>query len=96
MRVFNLATVRDYAGRHPDAAAGLMAWYRIACAARWHRFQDARASDPAVSAVGDRLVFNVNGNRHRVVVRVDWACGFLFIRFIGTHAEYDRINVLEV
>ena len=96
MRIFSRPTILAAQARFPDAAGGINVWYRIATRARWDSFQAVRQPDSSVSLVGDRLVFNVQGNRLRLIARVDWACGFLFIRFIGTHAEYDRITVAEV
>jgi mRNA interferase HigB len=96
MKVFNYRTIRDYADKHPQAAGGLEAWYAIASAALWHTPHAVKHSDPTVSLVGDRLVFNIQGNAFRLIARVDWQRQWLFIRFIGTHAAYDRINVLEV
>ena len=97
MRVFSKGTLRDFWERHPDAQAALDEWYRIARRARWTNPAQIRAHYADASFIaGDRVVFNIKGNRYRLVVRVDYPNGRVYIRFIGTHARYDRINALEV
>lgn len=56
-----------------------------------------RANHRSASFVGsDRVVFRIKGNKYRLVVRVDYRHGFVYVRFVGTHAQYDRINAKEV
>ena len=97
MRVFSKGTLRDFWERHSDAQAGLDEWYRIARRARWTSPAAIRARYADASFVGNnRVVFNIRGNRYRLVARVDYLSGRVYIRFIGTHAQYDRINAAEV
>jgi len=96
VRIFNRSTVQAFAADHRLGKEAVWRWHRLASGARWTCFQDVRLVDPTVSMVGDRLIFNLNGNRFRLIARVDWSAGFLFIRFIGTHADYNRINAQEI
>ena len=96
MQIFSWSTLRAYADSHAAARSGLERWHHLASKAAWTTPAEVRASDPAVSFVGDRLVFNIQGNAYRLVVRVDWQRQWLFVRFVGTHAEYDRIQVEEI
>ncbi len=72
----------------------LKAWYYEAKQAQWHAPTDVKAQYPKASIVGNnRVVFNISGNRYRLVVEFHYASGIGYIRFIGTHAEYDKIDV---
>ena len=97
MRVFSKGTLRDFWERHRDAQSALDEWYRVTRRAAWRRPADIRARYADASFVGsDRVVFNIKGNAYRLVVRVNYQWGEVYIRFIGTHARYDRINAAEV
>ena len=76
-----------------DAEVALERWYEVAEAAQWNTFADIRADFGSVDSVGNQhYVFNIWGNRYRLVVVVKFVMGYVFIRFVGTHEEYDRIN----
>ena len=97
MRVFSKGTLRDFWLRHPDAAAGLDGWYRETLRARWRRPAEVIARYSNASIVGsDRVVFRIRGGAYRLVVSVDYQYQQVYIRFVGTHAQYDRINAAEV
>lgn len=88
----------EFATKHPGAAGALDAWYREAKAARWASPDDMKLRFPRASVIhATRVVFDIGGNKVRLVVKVRWATarskGKLFVRFVGTHAEYDRIDV---
>ena len=70
----------------------MRAWFRVADQANWEKFADVRRDFPRADAVGDRIVFDVGGNRYRLVVRIDYVRKGVLIRWVGTHAEYDRGN----
>jgi mRNA interferase HigB len=83
--------------KHRDAEHPLRAWYKEAEAARWTGPEDLRVMYPAASIVGDeRVVFNIRGNNYRLVVAINYSAGIVFIKFFGTHAEYDKIDVRKV
>lgn len=89
--------MREYWERHPDAEEPLLAWYREVAQADWETPTDLKAKYRSASIVGDnRAVFNIKGNDYRLVVRINYPCRIVYVRFVGTHAEYDAVNVEEV
>jgi len=86
-------TLSAFAEKHSLAAAPLNNWYNIAKAADWDKLADIKKVFNSVDYVGnDRYVFNIKGNDYRLVVMIFFDKRTLFIRFIGTHSEYDKIN----
>ena len=97
MRILTYKTLREFWQRHPDAERPLRDWHREAKRADWDSPAAVRASYPSASIVaGNRAVFDIKGNTYRLVVQIDYPYRKVYIRFIGSHAEYDRINVAEV
>ena len=93
MRIIAKRTLRSYWEHRPDAEQALKSWYAIASKADWSTPQDVKATYANASIVaGDRVVFNIGGNRHRLIVRFDYARRIGFVRFVGTHREYDRVD----
>ena len=83
--------------KHPDAEEPLRAWYSVARRAQWRTPVDIRADYGNASFVGNnRVVFNIKGNDYRLIVLAEYGKGKLFIRFVGTHTEYDRIDVSTI
>ncbi len=75
----------------------LVAWFREAEVAEWRSPADIKRHYATASFVGDdRVVFNIGGNKYRLVVAVRYELGIVFIRFVGTHAQYDRIDARKV
>ena len=71
----------------------LQRWYDIALQAQWHNLSEIREDFPATNSVGNQhYVFNIRGNNYRLVVVIKFTIGSIFIRFIGTHSEYDKID----
>ena len=80
-----------------DSEQPLRAWFAEAKKARWRTPQHVRAQYRSASVVGNgRVVFNIGGNKYRLVVAVRYDIGVLFVRFIGTHQQYDQIKAEEV
>lgn len=97
MRVLTKKALRLFWGRFPDARDALMAWHAEAEGASWMTSTDIKRRYASASIVaGNRVVFNICGNKYRLVAQIHYNTGFLFVRFIGTHAEYGRIDVTEV
>ena len=97
MRIFSRGTVRGYWEQHPDSKEALDVWYRKVSRETWSDPVTVRELWPRSSIVGsNRVVFRMKGNNYRLVVEVNYKQGLVYIRFIGTHAEYDRINAEEV
>ncbi len=97
MRVISKKTLIAFWQKHPAAEQPLKAWYDEACKATWETPQQIKNQYRNASIVGhNRVVFNIKGNDFRLVVAVAYAMGALFIKFVGTHADYDRIDVTTV
>ncbi|MGH7283685.1 MAG: type II toxin-antitoxin system HigB family toxin [Polyangiaceae bacterium] len=105
MRLFNRATLRDFWRRHADAQQPLRAWFAEVERAAWTGPAEVRSRHRSADFIGsDRIVFNIGGNKYRLVVTARYAkpsskpplAGMVFIRFLGTHAEYDRIDAARI
>jgi mRNA interferase HigB len=82
---------------YADARGPLHSWYEEALRAKWRRPQDIKDQFASASiCVNNRVVFNVGGSKYRLVVEVQYQAGIVWVKFIGTHAQYDRINVETV
>ncbi len=92
MRTISWATLRNFGATHEDALVPLRNWYRIAERADWSCFADVRADFPSADQLGERLIFNIKGNHYRLVVAVDYPDRVILVKWVGTHAEYDRID----
>lgn len=80
-----------------DARVSLERWYHIVLEAQWRNLGEMKADFPSVDYVGNqRYVFNIRGNKYRLVVVVKFVMGYVFIRFIGTHSEYDKIDCSSI
>ena len=97
MRIIARPTLIAFGERFPDAKAQLDAWWAEAKRAQWKTPADIKAKYRSASILkGGRVVFNICGNKYRLIVRFDYERGFGFVRFLGTHKEYDQINAEEV
>ena len=80
-----------------DARAALERWYSVAGKAQWKNLADLKEDFPATDYVGNqRYVFNIKGNKYRLVVVVKFTISHVFIRFVGTHGEYEKIDVKTI
>ncbi len=97
MRIVALKTLREFWARHPDAEQTLRAWHDEVSRAQWSTPADVKAQFGHASILkGRRVVFNIKGNDYRLVAALAYHTGLVFIKFVGTHAEYDRINAETV
>ncbi len=97
MRIIAKSSLRNFWNKHSDAEQPLRAWYDEARNAEWNNFQDIKKQFGSASIVGnDRVVFNIKGNDYRLVVLILFRRGKAFIRFVGTHREYDKINAKNI
>jgi len=97
MRVIAIGTLRDFWAKHPDAETPLRAWYAEASRATWRSPADIKQSHGNASFLpNNRVVFNIKGNDYRLVAAVQYNRGIMFVRFIGTHRHYDRIDATTV
>ena len=93
MRVISIAMLRRFWEQHRAAETMLRAWRREAQVARWKTPKDILDYYPSADILpGNRVVFNIKGNQYRLVVEIHYNTGVVYIRFVGTHAEYDRID----
>lgn len=82
---------------HGDSKVALERWYDIAEQAEWRNLSDIKVDFPATDYVGNqRYVFNIKGNKYRLVVVVKFTISHVFIRFVGTHSEYEKIDVKTI
>ena len=80
-----------------DSEQALKSWYQEAQQAEWESPNDIKAQYKNASIVGsNRVVFNICGNKYRLIVKVNYTCSWVFIRFVGTHKEYDKIDATEI
>ncbi len=97
MRIIALKTLRDFLMIHADAEAVLRAWYTDANRAEWKSPADIKTIYANASILGhNRVVFNIRGNTYRLIIAINYTIGIIYIRFIGTYAEYDRINADKI
>jgi mRNA interferase HigB len=97
VRVFNRSTIRAFADKHADARQPLFAWFAEVERATWDDTNDIKARYPSASFLaGNRVVFNIKGNTYRVIVAVKYEFFTVYIRFIGTHTEYDKIDAATI
>jgi len=89
--------IREFCEEHPDAEQSLKTWHHVAKEAKWKSSADIKQRYGDASIVSsERVVFNLRGNRYRLVARINYVSGTVFVRFIGTHREYDRIDVESI
>lgn len=94
MRIIALSTLRMFWEKHPDAEMPLRNWYAETSRAIWRTPADIKAAYRNASfTANNRVVFNIKGNDYRLVVAVHFDRGQMFVRFVGTHRQYDKINV---
>jgi mRNA interferase HigB len=93
MHVIARRPLIDFWKEHPDAEGSLKAWYHEADKANWHSGDDIKRRYATASILNrERVVFNIRGNSYRLVVRINYASQTIFVRFIGTHEQYNDIN----
>jgi len=93
MRVISRKTLKDFYEKHAAAKAPLESWFHEAKTAAWETPTDISARFPSADFLpGNRVVFNIAGNHYRLIARIHYNTGIVFVRFVGTHAVYDRID----
>jgi mRNA interferase HigB len=93
VRVFNSSTLLEFGRGHAGADSAFRELNRTLRAAEWETNQDVLAAYPGARPIkGGRVVFNVKGNDYRVIASIDFQYQAVFIKFVGTHADYDKID----
>lgn len=97
MRIISKRMLREFWGIHRDTEQPLKSWHAEAKAATWEKPADVKAQYGHASIIGDnRVVFNICGNKYRLITKIHYNRSLIYIRFIGTHEEYDKINAEDV
>lgn len=97
MRIIALKTLKDFWLKEPESEEALKAWYREALSASWKDPSEIKEQYRSASILKDsRVVFNICGNKFRLIVKINYSFSMIYIRFVGTHKEYDKINAEEV
>lgn len=97
MRVIARNTLIDFCSEHPEAKSALERWYKIVRAARWTSTDEVRKSAPKCKVLNrERVRFEIAGGNYRLIAAFDFRRHVAFVKFVGTHAEYDRIDALTV
>ncbi len=97
MRIVTYKRIREFTERHSDSKIALNDWYFKTSKALWNKFSDIKKTFNSVDYIGnERFVFNIKGNQYRLVAIIIFASKKVYIRFIGTHTEYDKIASTKI
>jgi mRNA interferase HigB len=97
MVVISKAVLKEFAEKYPDAEAALMKWHNETQAADWRNFNELKRTFNTADAVAnDRYIFDIKGNQYRLIALIIFKVRTVFILFIGTHKEYDKIDASKV
>lgn len=97
MRIISKRTLRDFWEKHSDSEQQLTAWFRETEKANWESLNELKKEYPSASILKEnRVVFNIKGNHYRLIVKFNLDYQICWIRFIGTHAEYDKIDANKI
>jgi len=97
LRIIAKKILRDYWTIHKDCEEQLKSWYQESSKAEWKNLNEVKAEFPSASILIDnRVVFNIKGNKYRLIVKFNFDYHMIWIRFIGTHSEYDKINANKI
>ncbi|MDR1601587.1 MAG: type II toxin-antitoxin system HigB family toxin [Tannerella sp.] len=99
MRIVSHKRLKDFyetKGRE-DSRVALERWFHVALKAEWKNLSDIKADFPATDYTGNQhYVFNIKGNKYRLIVVIKFTIGYIYIRFVGTHEEYNKINCTTI
>lgn len=97
MRIIAVRTLKEYSEQFPDSERPLQYWYKDVTAAEWDSPNDLKSQFGNASVLtGKRVIFNIHGNTYRLIVDIEYRLKIVFIVWLGTHPEYDRINAKEI
>lgn len=97
VRVISKKVLKKCWQKNPETEQALKAWYREMCLGKWSNPNQLKLDFPSASILGERrVVFNIKGNQYRLVVRINFPFQLIWIRFIGTHKEYDNIDANSI
>jgi mRNA interferase HigB len=90
VHVISRKKLKEAAAKHPSVGTALDTWFRVAKKARWKKLDEVRKTYPTADSVNPYTVFNVKGNRFRLVTEINYERGRIYIRHVLTHAEHDK------
>ncbi len=97
MHVIAPKTLKKFWNKYPDSEGALKAWFHEARNAKWKTSAEIKDKYRSASIINsERVVFNICGNKYRLAVRINYKSETAFIRFVGTHKQYDKIDVESV
>ena len=97
MNIYNKGTLVKFRAKHPDAKKSLELWYNDVSSKKWNKPNHIKNDYATADIIANsRVVFNIKGNHYRLVAAINYQKGWLFIKFIGTHSEYDRIDAANI
>jgi len=97
LRIVAKKTLREFWEKHPDCEQQLITWYRETIKCEWQTPHDIKKEYPTASIIAaNRVVFNIRGNNYRLIVKINYDYQIVWVRFIGVHAEYDKINAATI
>ncbi len=93
MRIFTEQMLKEYSRKHPAVLTALQEWIQKVEKCKWTSAIDVKKTSNSVDSIeNQRFVFNIKGNDYRLAAVIKFTIGFVYIRFVGTHAEYDKID----
>jgi mRNA interferase HigB len=97
MRVISKKILREFWAIHTDAEQSLRAWHAKTKSAKWNTSSQIKSDYRNASFVANnRVIFNIKGNKYRIVVAINYDYQIIYIRFVGTHSEYDKIDATKI
>jgi mRNA interferase HigB len=97
MNIYNKKTINEFFLKHPNCKKQLLLWYHDVSEHNWKSSNDVKRDFASASIINRyRVVFNIKGNDYRLIAEINYQNGWLFIKFIGTHAEYDKVNAATI
>jgi mRNA interferase HigB len=92
MHIISYKRLRSFGERHADCRTALDSWFKVEAKASWSNLVEVQSVFPKAEAVGKFTVFNIKGNRYRLIVSINYDKQLIFIKYVLTHAEYDKEN----
>lgn len=97
MRVISKKILRAFWEKHPDSEQQLKSWFQEISNGEWNSPNEIKIEYPSASILSNnRVVFNIKGNKYRLIVRINYDYKMAWIRFVGTHAAYDKIDANKI
>jgi mRNA interferase HigB len=99
MRIISKKTLKDFYGQseYSDSKSALEAWYKEVLKLNWDNPNEVKEMYRSASIIGnEKVVFNIAGNKYRLIVTINYYAKIIFIKFIGTHKQYDKVNMKDL